>query len=104
KIERPRAIAEAESIIDAADAMMVARGDLGVEVDLAQVPVLQKRLIEIAARAGKPCIVATQMLQSMIESPAPTRAEASDVANAIFDQVDGVMLSGETAIGKFPSD
>ncbi len=104
KIERPRAIEEAEPIIDAADAMMVARGDLGVEVDLARVPVLQKQLTEIAARAGKPCIVATQMLQSMIEAPAPTRAEASDVAGAIFDQVDGVMLSGETAVGKYPAE
>jgi pyruvate kinase len=103
KIERPRAIDEAEPIIDAADAVMVARGDLGVEVDLARVPVLQKELTGIAARAGKPCIVATQMLQSMIEAPAPTRAEASDVAGAIFDQVDAVMLSGETAVGKHPT-
>ncbi len=103
KIERPTAVGNVESIADAADAIMVARGDLGVEIDLARVPVVQKQLIAAAHAAGKPCIVATQMLQSMIEKPRPTRAEASDVATAIFDRVDAVMLSGETAVGRDPA-
>jgi pyruvate kinase len=102
KIERPSAVERAEEIIDAADAIMVARGDLGVEMDLARVPVIQKQLALAAHDYGKPCIIATQMLQSMIDSPIPTRAEASDVAGAIFDGVDAVMLSGETAIGRYP--
>ena len=102
KIEVPPAVAAAEEIIAAADGVMVARGDLGVEMDLAQVPVIQKRLLSIARSLDRPCIVATQMLQSMVESPVPTRAEASDVANAIFDGADAVMLSGETAIGDYP--
>jgi pyruvate kinase len=102
KIETPAAVARIESIVDAADAIMIARGDLGVEMDLADVPVIQKRLIAKAQDYGKPCIVATQMLESMIDRPAPTRAEASDVAGAIFEQSDAVMLSGETAIGRFP--
>jgi pyruvate kinase len=101
KIERPRAVERVESIVEAADAVMIARGDLGVEMEPAQVPVIQKQVIAAARQAGRPCIVATQMLQSMIESPIPTRAEASDVANAIFDQVDAVMLSGETAVGRY---
>ena len=102
KIEKPQALAEIEAICDAADALMVARGDLGVEMDLAQVPVLQKRIISTAHDWGKPVIVATQMLQSMIERPSPTRAEASDVANAVIDGADAVMLSGETAVGGYP--
>ena len=102
KIERPSAVGNADAIVDAADAVMIARGDLGVEMDPARVPVIQKQLTEAAARAGKPCIVATQMLQSMIEAPVPTRAEATDVAGAIFDEVDAVMLSGETAVGRYP--
>ena len=102
KIERPEALESIEAIAEAADVIMVARGDLGVEMDLARVPVLQKRLIEVAQQHGKPCIVATQMLQSMIESSSPTRAEVSDVAGAIFDRADAVMLSGETAVGKHP--
>lgn len=103
KIERPQAVENIESITQAADAVMIARGDLGVEMDMAQVPVVQKRLIAICRSWGKPSIVATQMLQSMIESPIPTRAEASDVANAILEGADAVMLSGETAVGRYPT-
>ena len=102
KMEVPRAIDHARSIVEEVDAVMVARGDLGVEMDLALVPSIQKHLLAVARDARIPCIVATQMLQSMIESPVPTRAEASDVANAIFDGADAVMLSGETAVGAWP--
>jgi len=102
KIEKPQAITHLEEIVQAADAVMVARGDLGVEMDLARVPIVQKRIIECAANWGKPCIVATQMLESMITSPLPTRAEMSDVANAILDGAGAVMLSAETAAGKHP--
>jgi pyruvate kinase len=103
KIERPLAVENIEPIVAAADAIMVARGDLGVEMDLALVPVIQRQLIRAARDEGKPCIIATQMLESMIERPQPTRAEASDVANAIFEEIDAVMLSGETAVGRFPA-
>ncbi len=102
KIEKPQAINELEEIVHEADALMVARGDLGVEMDLPMVPVIQKRIIAAAHDYGKPVIVATQMLQSMIESSSPTRAEVNDVANAIYDGADAVMLSGETAVGKYP--
>ncbi|MBG83100.1 MAG: pyruvate kinase [Phycisphaerae bacterium] len=102
KIEVPAGVHAAESIIAAADGVMVARGDLGVEMDLAAVPIIQKRLLSLARQLDRPCIVATQMLQSMVESPVPTRAEASDVAGAIFDGADAVMLSGETAVGAYP--
>jgi pyruvate kinase len=102
KIELAEAIEHIEEIIDASDGLMVARGDLGVEMDVAQVPIIQKDLIRRCQGAGKPVIVATQMLQSMIEQSSPTRAEVSDVANAIFDGTDAVMLSGETSVGKFP--
>jgi pyruvate kinase len=103
KIETPRAIENMEAVVQASDLIMVARGDLGVEMDLAQVPVLQKRLVACADQWGKPCIVATQMLESMINSATPTRAEASDVANAVFDGADALMLSGETAVGRHPA-
>jgi pyruvate kinase len=102
KVEKKEALAAYEDIIATADAVMVARGDLGVEIDPATVPIWQKRIIHAAIVAGKPVITATQMLQSMITSPRPTRAEASDVANAIYDATSAVMLSGETAIGAYP--
>lgn len=102
KIEKAEAITEIDAIIDASDGLMVARGDLGVEMDLAEVPIIQKDLVRRCQTAGKPVIVATQMLQSMIDQPSPTRAEVSDVANAIYDGTDAVMLSGETSVGKFP--
>jgi len=102
KLEARRAVERLEEILGAADGVMVARGDLGVEVPLERVPVLQKRILHEANRKGVIAITATEMLESMVEQPRPTRAEASDVANAIFDGTDAVMLSAETASGRYP--
>ncbi|MEA2904462.1 MAG: pyruvate kinase [Alphaproteobacteria bacterium] len=102
KIEKPQAVTRLDDILDITDALMVARGDLGVEMPLEQVPGIQKQMTRAARRAGKPVVVATQMLESMITSPVPTRAEVSDVATAIFEGADAVMLSAESAAGEFP--
>ncbi len=102
KIEMPQAIDDLDAIIEASDVVLVARGDLGVEMDLTAVPLLQKKIVAACHEAGVPVIVATQMLQSMVDNASPTRAEVSDVANAILDGADAVMLSGETAVGKYP--
>ena len=104
KLEKPAAIEHLEEIIELSDAVMVARGDLGVELPPEVVPGLQKRIVVASRKAGKPVIVATQMLESMVSSPAPTRAEASDVATAIYDGADAVMLSAESASGKYPTE
>ncbi len=103
KLEKPAAIEHLDAIIDAADGVMVARGDLGVEFPAEQVPIIQRRIVRCARAAGKPVIVATQMLESMVEHAAPTRAEASDVASAIYQGADAVMLSAETAVGRHPA-
>ena len=102
KFEKPMAIKRNKEIISLSDAIMVARGDLGVEVPPEEVPILQRKIIHACRKAGKPVVIATQMLDSMVAAPFPTRAEASDVASAVYDGADAVMLSAETAIGKYP--
>ena len=102
KIEKPQAIDRLADILEVSDALMVARGDLGVELPLERVPSLQKQMTRMARRAGKPVVIATQMLESMIQSPVPTRAEVSDVATAVYEGADAIMLSAESAAGKFP--
>jgi len=102
KLEKPSAIQHLDAIVDASDGLMVARGDLGVEMPQERVPVLQKQILRSCRQAGKPAVVATQMLESMIKSPVPTRAESSDVATAVYDGADAVMLSAETAVGNYP--
>lgn len=102
KLEKPAAIGQLQEIVELADAVMVARGDLGVELPAEQVPAIQKRIVRLCRRLGKPVIIATQMLESMVTAPVPTRAEASDVATAIYDGADAVMLSAESAAGKYP--
>ena len=102
KIEDQQAVANLESIVRESDAVMVARGDLGIEIPYEELPIVQRRIVKTCLRHGKPVIVATHMLESMIESPMPTRAEVTDVANAVFEEADAIMLSGETTVGKYP--
>ena len=104
KIEKWEALEHLDEIINTFDGVMVARGDLGVEIPQEQVPSVQKRIIELANKAGKPVVIATQLLETMVENPTPTRAEISDIANAIFDGTDALLVTGETAIGKFPEE
>jgi pyruvate kinase len=104
KLEKPAAIERLDAVVEASDAVMVARGDLGVEMPPQELPHIQKRISQMCRRLGKPVVIATHMLDSMVSAPVPTRAEASDVANAVYDGVDAVMLSAESAAGKYPVD
>ncbi len=102
KIEDQEAIKNLDSIVHEADGIMVARGDLGIEIPYEELPIVQRRIVKTCLRVGRPVIVATHMLESMINSPMPTRAEVTDVANAVFEETDAIMLSGETTVGKYP--
>src|SRR5207247_9998038 len=102
KIEDEQAIKNLHEIIVESDAIMIARGDLGIEVPYEELPIIQRKIVKICLRLGRPVIVATHMLESMIENPLPTRAEITDVANAVFEQTDAIILSGETSMGKSP--
>src|SRR6185436_14615635 len=102
KIEDQSAVRQIDAMIEGADAVMIARGDLGIECPMEELPIIQRRIVKSCIRLGKPVIVATQLLESMIENPLPTRAEITDVANAVFEQADAIMLSGETTVGRYP--
>src|SRR2546430_7337312 len=102
KIEDQSAVRLIHEMIETADAIMIARGDLGIECPMEELPIIQRKIVKLCARLGKPVVVATHMLESMIHNPLPTRAEITDVANAVFEQADGIMLSGETSVGMYP--
>src|SRR5205823_2959626 len=102
KIEDQQAVKNLDAMIIAADGIMVARGDLGIECPMEELPIIQRRIVKSCIRLGRPVIVATHMLESMISNPLPTRAEITDVANAVFEQADAIMMSGETSVGRYP--
>jgi len=102
KVEDQEAVKHIDDIINAADVIMVARGDLGIEISIEELPIIQRRIVRRCQKMGRRVIVATHMLESMLESPTPTRAEVTDVSNAVFEEADAIMLSGETSVGKYP--